>query len=952
VVTDELVDRALAILADGAANYHYFFANLKSPDWIAPLKRRGRFSNPPPAEIRGDSMRFPPWPEGEYLLRMAPQSPQEVFEAINEKWHQSDNHSVHDLILRIATELPSAFAAQMAEAEAKWASRQGRFYILYAHRSEPLLVKLARDNQTLAALKLLDPILEVRAPESGNAQGEVTLGESRVRLSVNPVGRVDPWHVQRLTSSVGNELAQREPDQTLALLSQKLHKAVEIHQNDRKSDNDFSTIWRPQIAVGHLGQLLDVLVTAVRDVGLFIASSSDNGYETVVRVFEKQKWPIFRRLEYYVLSETRTLPQAFASRLLLRSELYSETTANPEFNQFLSKWAPKVPDEIRREIFATVVSGPDLSRYSRFLEEQESKGARSEAEQWISDKWRLGWLTALDEVLDEERRAALRTLTEKYGQPQPTQLISGFRAASEVSALSLEEIKKLSISDLVAYLRNWQPTPGWNPDKPNRAGLGSTLQQWAQEDPRLFSDNLKLFEDANLHPTYLRSVIDAFCEVLKGDAAFDVYSVATTIEWLLRNTTVAASGEQDWDEDPGWSWAHMSSARFLSELFLHTQRLDIRRCREFWPAVELIAQSPSPSPEDEKQYGEGSDFGIAALNNIRSVGVQAAMQYARWIKSSDSTGDASGPARALDLLAKRLDPTTDTSVAVREMFGMHFNLLAWLDRKWLEQNLPALFPKEPRILDRFAWNSYVRFSRPLADMLPAMRFRYVRAINALQPNAKSVDDSDRALGNHLIGYYASQAIELDDPLLTSFFTKGSPPLRAQTIGDIGWHLREDQSGSLPVQLQERLMNLWQDRLAKASKGRGDEAQRELASFGWWLASKKFPDSWAVQQTVAVLDAFRKIEPDFAVVERLADLAPTYAFEAVHSLGIIFEEDREGWAIHGWGENPQAIIREALRFDERSRHEAERVVNLFVARGHAGFRSLLKPGQLGTIAEHL
>jgi hypothetical protein len=118
-------------------------------------------------------------------------------------------------------------------------------------------------------------------------------------------------------------------------------------------------------------------------------------------------------------------------------------------------------------------------------------------------------------------------------------------------------------------------------------------------------------------------------------------------------------------------------------------------------------------------------------------GVQAVMQYARWIKTSDgrAIADPSGLAKALELLANRLDPTTDTSVAVREMFGMHFNLLAWLDRKWLEQNLSALFPKKPSVLDRFAWNSYLRFSRPLADTLPAMRFRYQRAINALQPGA-------------------------------------------------------------------------------------------------------------------------------------------------------------------------------------------------------------------------
>lgn len=942
MVTDELVDRALKILAEGAANYHYFFANLKSPDWIAPLKRRGRFANPPPAEKRSDSIRFPLWPEGEYLLRMAPRSPQEVFEAINDAWHESDNHSVHDLLLRIATELPPAFAAKIAEAEAKWASHQVRFYILYAHRAEPLLIKLARNNQTLAALKLLGPILDVQAPESRRADREITVGESRVRLPVDPVGRIDAWHVQRLMSNAGIELALREPDKTLALLSRKLHKAVEIHQNDRKSDDDFSTIWRPQIAASRLGRLLDVLVTAVRDIGLSIARGTENGYETVVRIFEKQKWPIFKRLEYYILSEAEALPEAFVSRRLLKAEMYSSTTANPEFNQFLTKWARRVPKDVREQLFAVVDSGPDLSRYSRFLGEQESNGARPEAEEWIRDRWRLGWLTALGEALDGERRTELTTLTARYGQPQPTQLISGFRAISDVSALSLDEIKKLSIPNLASYLKNWQPTPGWNPDKPNRAGLGSTLQQWASENPQLFSDNLKLFEDANLHPTYLRSIIDALCEALKGDKAFDVYSVVRAIEWLLRNTTETAAAGQDWDEDPSWNWAHMSSARFLSELFLHPHRLDIRRWREFWSVLELIAQNPSPSPEDDEQRKEGPDFGLAALNNIRSVGLLAVMQYARWIKASGSTADSDAFPDAMALLAKHLDPQTDKSVAVREMFGMHFNLLAWLDRKWLERELPALFPEKFSTLDRFAWGSYVLFSQPIADLLAAMRFRYERAVNALQRKAGSVNDAERALGNHLTAYYASGAIDLDDPLLTLFFAKASSALRAQTIGDIGWHLREHQSGDIPSHTQERLMNLWEHRFARASAEEASEAQQELASFGWWLASKKFPDSWAIQQAIAVLDRFRRIDPDFAVVERLAELAPLYAFEATHALGIVFEEDKEGWSIHGWGENPQIIIREALKCDQRSRREAERVVNIFVSRGHAGLRSLLNP----------
>jgi hypothetical protein len=277
------------------------------------------------------------------------------------------------------------------------------------------------------------------------------------------------------------------------------------------------------------------------------------------------------------------------------------------------------------------------------------------------------------------------------------------------------------------------------------------------------------------------------------------------------------------------------------------------------------------------------------------------------------------------------------------MYGMQFGLLAWLDQAWWEQHLPVLFPDGGtlRDLDRFAWNSYLRFSRPFADLFPAMRFRYERAINALQANDTEVNDGLRSLGNHLMQYCAVGAIRHDDSLLTQFFTKASPALRAQTIGDIGWHLGQKEAGELDPVIRKRLMDLWDYRLAHGLR-HVNASREELGGFGWWFASKKFPEEWSVRQLVTVVERFRNINPDFAVVERLAELAPSYPYEAVRCLGITFEEDRDGWAIHGWAENPQTIIREALRGNEQSRAEAERVVNLLVSRGHRGFRELLKP----------
>ena len=401
-------------------------------------------------------------------------------------------------------------------------------------------------------------------------------------------------------------------------------------------------------------------------------------------------------------------------------------------------------------------------------------------------------------------------------------------------------------------------------------------------------------------------------------------------------------GTYDWDQDPGWSWAHMSSARFLTELFLHEDRLDTSRHQEFWPALKLIAENPSPTEKDEEKYREKADSGMLALNSTRPVGLEAVMRYLRWLKNSakDMKVDAEHLPEAFAVLAKHLDLRADNSVAVREMYGMQFALLCWLDQGWWEKQIPAMFSKDDKVLDRFAWNAYLRFSHPYAVMLPTMRFRYDRAVNALQANETEVSQSDRNFGNHFMQYYACKALELDDPLLTSFFAKASPALRAQTIGDVGWHLGREGAEDLDAGVQKRFMALWEHRI-KLGLQKINDSKEEMGAFGWWFASKKFPDDWSISQLTTVLEKFRTIHHDFAVVKRLAELAPEYPYETVRALGIIFEEDKDGWAIHGWDDAPQVIVGEALKGDDQSREEADHVVNMLVARGHRKFRDLIR-----------
>ena len=100
----------------------------------------------------------------------------------------------------------------------------------------------------------------------------------------------------------------------------------------------------------------------------------------------------------------------------------------------------------------------------------------------------------------------------------------------------------------------------------------------------------------------------------------------------------------------------------------------------------------------------------------RQVGVEALIRYGRWLKiatpEAEFKPDQLRP--IFDLLEQKLDPKQNPSVAVREMFGMQFRLLAWLDLDWFASVIPKLFPRTAeKILDRFAWNAYLQFGGPL-----------------------------------------------------------------------------------------------------------------------------------------------------------------------------------------------------------------------------------------------
>src|SRR4051812_1118300 len=110
---DRAAVRRAVSLFRGQTDYVYFFSRLTSPGWIEPLIQEGRFASPPPAVREGDSIRFPGWPESEYLARVAGRAPDlaaRVLAAIPE----TDNQRVHLDLVEVALQLSPIDAAAWA----------------------------------------------------------------------------------------------------------------------------------------------------------------------------------------------------------------------------------------------------------------------------------------------------------------------------------------------------------------------------------------------------------------------------------------------------------------------------------------------------------------------------------------------------------------------------------------------------------------------------------------------------------------------------------------------------------------------------------------------------------------------------------------------------------------------------------------------------------------------
>jgi len=950
--TPEQVDRAIALIAR-KEHYRYFFHKLENPEWLEPLWERGFFRNPPEPQVDEEQgiVISPHWPEADYLARIAKYKPETVCRIV-QQIPSTSNVEVLRNLASATLNMPADIASQLLDKAREWATSSVPLDPLLADKLGELITHLTEGGELEAALKLAETLLDILPDPSIHDTEARSALEEFFGPSPEPRAKMDPWHYEQLLKKHLPELVRAAKLDALKLLCDLLDKALRLSQRRREDKTeDYSYIWYPAVeehsSIIPRGDLKEVLADSIRDAAELLIREELVSLPEIVEHLRSRPWSIFHRIALHLLRQfPEKAPDLVTSHLMDRSKLGDLNLMHEYALLLRERFKVLTPDQ-RKNILDWIDQGPDLSWLGPDVSAEELEQRKK--------SWQLRRLTWIKDDLPEEWEKRYKQLVEEIGEPEhpefPVQ--TGRVWTGPVSPKSAEELRKMSIDELVRFLKTWRPPKGI-PARlepiPEPEGLGRELTKVISENPERFASEATKFQ--GLDPTYVRALISGLYEAAKQGKAFKWEPILQLCRWVVKQPReIKGRSVREFGADPHWGWtrhaiAHLLSAGFGKDLI----PIELRKAA--WEVLCPITDDPDPTPEEEKRSAL-EPFELA-INTTRGEALEAVFHYAVWVKKHlESVDNKERTARSLDeipevreMLEKHLDPENDPSIAIRSVYGKWFPWLVRIDEEWAREKAPKIFPLEEsqRPLSEAAWQAYIGFNRPYPKVFQLLRDQYTLALERLSTTSEEGQRFTRTareqLARHLMTLYWQGTIELDDPLLTRFWKKAPPDLRVLALQFIGHSLKVTE-GEIEPSILERLNRLWESRLRHA-KEEPENSKGEMAAFGWWFVSGKFEDGWAMQQLMEALLISKDVEADDLVMEQLVALADKMPLQCVHCVQAIAEGDREGFKIYTSRKRVRAILRTALHSsDHEAAREAERLINYLGSRGFFEFRDLLQ-----------
>lgn len=926
-----------------------FFGGLTGSNWILPLRDEGYFGTPPePTEAAGGGFQHPRWPEGQYLVRMAPEAPDEVVAVFNEV--PTTNLSVVGNILDAALAMPPASAKRLLPQIAN-AAETGTLWIHFKDASD-LCVRLCEGDETMAGLELADTLF---APRPGEAE--------------DTLSRRDAYWYKDGLKKIVPALVSIRPLEAVAATCRWLERVIDTKESaDRDSGDDGSYWWRPAVEEheqNHDSDVAGVLVGSARQAAEETIQRDKTLFGEVMAILSAPPYVIFKRIHIHLVGEFAELAPETACQLMMSRELFGDFRYKHEYAVLVGTRLGLLSEAQRDEWFSWVAAGPDMADYDDYFRSANGRDPTEDEREARRDYWRFKKLHCVLQHLDEDQRVFYDAMLATHGEPELADLnsrVSGGWVGSE-SPLSLEELSALSFAIAVQRVVAWKPT-GDSFRGPSLEGLASVFGEYVGGSPTTFSGEARKLEGAP--PIYVRTFLSQMTAAVKADQEVDVDEVLTLCEWVVHRPLdqIDKQSGTEISVDRSWQWTRDEISRFVVAVCQAQVQKQSGPAWEMlrgrmWGIIENLSSDSDqsnllsdPAEVDPLTH----DHLTEAINSPRGRALEAALEYARWVANSlsepgDTRSVVAGGFDVMPEVRDLLDRTISAksrSAAAHAIIGSRLGLLYWIDEGWLASHAKQLFflkgiERDPPIVEGWAaWNAFLVWVRPHVAFYRMFRDEYAYAVRrsaTAETREPSPQNPVARLGEHLMVLYGRGELPLDveSGLLRLFLSEARPQYRQHAMTFIGRVLETEKD--LPNSFVDRYRALWEEywRVAGQLDASGEP---DALPFGHWLASGRFDPAWGIAQLEAFVETQPLPQPDGLVLKYLASVAPVNPLSAVAILDAMAAADQEGWRLGMRLDSVRTVLDTGLRGGGQARERARAVIDLLGRRGFTDIGTLL------------
>ncbi len=936
-----------------------FFGQLANPKWLPFLNTQGLFSDPPKVEQDPESggVRHLPWPALFYLEKIAPTNPDLVTEILLAV-KDTENSSVKRDLLKITAILPKEKKLLLTAKIGSWLQTSNSFFQYGLIEPGSALMKgFTEDGEEEFAFEIAKRFLEI-LPDPQPPQGDdFYTPDSR------PTTRLESWYYQKFLNEDFRKLITVNPKKSFVFVCDLLVNYLKLErqnksQEDKEYYRDYSYIKRPAVENHEQNHDRDdtenLLINAIRDIGLQVVQLNSQELKWVILELEARKWGIFKRIAIHFLGQWPEAERDLTAKYLTDESLFNESDFQHEQGQLMNKGFKLLDTKEQNTILEWIENAQEARDFIEVRKKETSVTPAQEKKK--INAWQRDQLFYMKNDLPEEWKKRYAEFALEYGEPEhpdfPTYMTSWVGPTSEVNS---QELVEMDAQNIIKLLKTWIPKDEVHGFGSTKEGLGRELTLAIKAKPDKFEDLVEEFKD--LDPTYVRAYVQAFSELIQGNYQLSWARILDLCFWVVQQPrAIIDRKSKGLDQDPDWGWCRRTIASLLSR-GLNDGSIPFELRETVWKIIEPLTQDPDPRPEDESKREEQSDDAYTdAINRTRGEAMNATVEYALWTHRSIEK-EIDGKEKLKEgfnlmpevriVLEWHLKAQNDPSRAVRSIYGRFLPWLMLIDRKWVLENIDKILPPG-QFEDRLyiaAWNTLMLYVPVYNDPFDLLKDRYQEAIQNLgkidKKRTRHIDRDERVV-EHLMLQYGRGKIELNEPLLVSFWKLADDKLRGHAIGFIGRGLRSEKE-EIDPKTYVRMKALWESRLneAKSAENKADYKE-EMSAFGWWFISNKFEDKWLCEQYSEALEIGKNIQLDYVVLERLAEISKSLPAEALNILAKLVLSDQPGWAVIGNKGEIVQILTIALASPEKNAQViATELINRLVSRGHAEFNDLLQ-----------